>query len=572
MTGRLPPRYAIPVVGVLFAVAGAKIGVEVNDWHRAAERRAAAVRPPPPLPRLTFAPPPAADLLDDDPTPADRARVDALIGQLGNADGRARSTLVVEALPFTDLPLLEAAAARPGPAADVLATVMPRVRARDALARRRSHSVDDFESFYEREAIDEYAAGHHRSPRWDDPAQRFLHWATIRMALHRPAALRAAAAEARRQLQLALDAGCNDPTVLAAAGLLAVTTDDPTDATHGYFARADQQVGAGPLYRFITDARLLRPYEAMSYEQRKPHFGSISGRLCDLSDQFNRLLRVPGLPPAAAVRMAGEFFDRVKAVGYSTDPNVAHVWEPLAHSVPAGTPGLLAVKGQVYTEWAWDARGRGAADDCTPQGWRDFHARLAVAEAALTAACAADPGDPAPPTRMVEVAGVGEAGGDALLGWYRRAMAVDPDDAEAVAELENYLEPKWGGDPDALLGFGRQCLAEGNWHAPAIPLMVVRVHDELAAYSGDPDGYWCLPGVWDDVRAALGQHAVLYPRQANEDRTRLALYALRAHQWAAADVLFDQLAGAADPAVFGSRPALDAARRLAHRKAIADAD
>jgi hypothetical protein len=144
----------------------------------------------------------------------------------------------------------------------------------------------------------------------------------------------------------------------------------------------------------------------------------------------------------------------------------------------------------------------GYASSVTPQGWKDFAARLDVAAAALIRSYELDPGDPAPATEMLIVVRGQQHDRIEMEQWYRRAMDADPDDADAAAQKLEFLKPKWGGDAADMVPFGRACLAQGNWRT-RIPTVLALPHQELADVGGDP-AYWLSPGVWDDLRAVYG--------------------------------------------------------------------
>jgi hypothetical protein len=506
MASRIPPRYGYALAGLLLLTAGVFFALQLRG--ATPPPRPGPVPPAKPtLVAMSFPPPPAADLLDGDPTPADDAHVERLLSRLSAADvaERERALVDIEGLPYRDLPLLESAATRPAlppVAAEPLVGVMPRIRSRDKLARRRAHARDGSAAFYERQAMAEYAAGGHTNPKWDAAAQTFLHLATVRYALHRRAAVDADLAEANRQLQLATTAGCDDPTVLACAGQLTVDIGGQAGIASDYFTRADHATGRGPLFGLITDSHILRPLASLSYAARGPLIPQITARLCDMTARYRQLLAVPGLPPAVAIAGARDFFERLSGVHYTFGPNVAEVYEPLSRVVPADDPRFLATKGWVYTEWAWEARGGGYASSVTPQGRKDFAARLDVAAAALIRSYELDPGDPAPATEMLIVVRGQQHDRIEMEQWYRRAMDADPDDADAAAQKLEFLKPKWGGDAADMVPFGRACLAQGNWRT-RIPTVLALPHQELADVGGDP-AYWLSPGVWDDLRAVYG--------------------------------------------------------------------
>ncbi len=565
-------RWAWPLAAALF-VATAVVAVTkvAGPSHKVgpsgsapAARRAVGV--------ATFPPVDPADLAEPGPTPDGLARVDRLVGRLSAGDAVAadRAALAVERLPPADLPALEAADARPDlpPAAvDRLGRIMPRIRQRATLARHRLAGGPAQAAFYERQALADYAAGGHTDPRWDAAAESFLHLANVRYAVRRPAALTADRAEARRQLTLALGAGCDDPTVLACGGLLAGDVAGSVPSADDLFARADRAGGGGPLFRLITDGRLLRPAADFDQPTRARTWTATMQRLDDMGSQFRRLLALPGVPPGVVLASATNLLDRQVGTHAWFYANVVPFMTPLEAALP-DNPGMLAIKGKFYSGYAWEARGTGYAASVTPQGAKDFAARTAVARAALERSWQLDPDDLLAPRMMLAVVrSVGGGRGEYEL-WFARAMAADPDSADACGEKLLYLEPKWGGTPEQMLRFGHHCLDDGNWRTE-IPTVLALAHSELAKqYPAGPAAYWLRPGVWDDVRAV---YAGYLERGENPtgNRNSLARYAVLCHQWRAADEQFKRLGDAAIPALFGNGTpaALDDARATAARLA-----
>ena len=560
MRSRLPARYAYPLVGLLFVSAGV-VAVRRLNRPAAEPSHLAAGRPPPP----------EADTADPSPTAAGAAEVERWAGRLSSTDDAEIEQAVwrLEWRPYVERPLVEAVADRPdlSPAAAVrLATAMPRFRRRAALARRRAHAPDAIAAFYQRQALDGYLAGGHTDAKWDAAAVRFLQLANQRYALHRPDAFRATVTEARRQLRLAVDAGCDDPTVLACGGLLTGETD--TSAEADWFDRADRAyTGGSPLFRSITAGRLLRPAADWDDARRRSAWPTLAARLGNMTVNTDRVLATPGVPAIVAVYMATNLFDRADALHVLCGPFITSTLASLERAFP-DDPGMLLLKGRAHISWAWEARGGGYANTVTPQGWADFAARLKVAEAALTRAWQLDPGTPEAARHMLTVVRGQGGGPDQLELWLDRALSADPDCIDACWDVLTDLEPKWGGDPEQMIAFGRQCLAEGNW-GTGIPAVLADAHWRVAhEYSDNPVAYWLRPGVWDDLRAVYAGYLVLNPDNW-VSRNSLARYAVLCHQWRAADEQFRALGDRAKASLFGngSAAALDEVRRTAARLA-----
>jgi hypothetical protein len=556
------------------ASAALPLAAVVGAWLGSAGRPCSAAEPStrPSLTLPTFPPPPAADTADPPPTSAAVAAVDKLVKQLASTDPEVADVALwsIEGRPYTDLPLLEAAAARPDlppAAAERLGRVMPRIRLRDRLARRRAHALDAAAAFYERQALADYAAGGHTNPKWDDAAVSFLHLTNIRHALHRPAAVKENLDEARRQMGVVLAAGCDDPTVLACAGLLTVATGGGIDDAANLFDRSYQaQPPAGPLFRAIVADRLLRRSAKLDDAARRKAWPDLMNRLNDLCHNTKLVAAVPGVPPEVVDVLSAEAFERVKDVRVILDPPMG-AFMPVVRDRLPNDPGMLWVVGTAHVEWAWQARGGGWANTVTPQGAKDMADRLAIAEPALTKSWQLDPEDPRAATEMLNVVlGQGD-GRPAMEQWFARAMAADPDNVRACRAKLLFLEPKWFGDPTAMLQFGHECLDGGNWRG-RIPEVLVDAHRAISAYVADPAAYWLLPGVWDDVRPVYDGFLRRDPTDLRA-RNGLAALAVKCHQWRVANDQLTRLGPAANAALFGngSHAALDDARDTAARLA-----
>jgi hypothetical protein len=570
MGTRKSKRYRYVLVALLFAAAGV-----------VATLRLTAPAPPVPGKRPEIVPPsfpslPAALLVDPEPTAAEGAKVDALVVRLGATDADAAEAALtsIEQLPYADLPLLEGAAARPDlpPASAArLGRVMPRVRLRDALARHRSHERDLFAAFYEQQALPAYVNGERSDPKWDANAEMFLHLANVRYALRVPAASEAIVAQAQQQLKIALDAGCEDVTVLACAALLAGDAGGAPDAVAELWARADRAgsvtVG-GPLFRAIIDGRMLRQAGRLDDAARRKVWPDLINRLNAMCHNIEMMAALPGAPPSVVDSLTRNEFDRSEKDLHLTHDVAVHDFLAGIEKRLPDDPGLLTIKGQVYTAWAREALGGGTGYGVTPQGRRDFADRLAVAHAALERAWTLDPSEPTAARAMLTVLRGQNAGASEFDTWFDRAMAADPDDADACRDKLGYLAHQRGAGPEQMIRFGRQCLRDGNWASP-IPTVLTEAHAWLAdRYSADPAAYWLLPGVWDDVRLVYEGYTKRFPDNVGY-RNGLARYAVLCHQWKVADEQFKTLGDNADPAPFGngSAAALAEARATAARLA-----
>ena len=115
--------------------------------------------------------------------------------------------------------------------------------------------------------------------------------------------------------------------------------------------------------------------------------------------------------------------------------------------------------------------------------------------------------------------------------WFRRAMETDPNNYDACYRKLSYLEPKWHGSTEAMLEFGRECLASEKWGG-RVPLILVDAHDALARYAEKANraAYWKQPGVWPDLKASFEKFFKLYPKAVSW-RHNYARCAYWCEQW-----------------------------------------
>ncbi len=67
------------------------------------------------------------------------------------------------------------------------------------------------------------------------------------------------------------------------------------------------------------------------------------------------------------------------------------------------------------------------------------------------------------PTKMMTVMlGEGKSPEETEV-WFERAMNANTNNWEACSAKLTYLEPKWGGSPEAMLDFGHECATNEAW-------------------------------------------------------------------------------------------------------------
>jgi hypothetical protein len=182
----------------------------------------------------------------------------------------------------------------------------------------------------------------------------------------------------------------------------------------------------------------------------------------------------------------------------------------------AKTPALralrLKVRGRFFLYFGWDARGTGSAATVTEEGGRLFYERLTEAREALEESWALQPGDTWTATLMLEVEkGIGGDRAE-MEKWFERAMEANGNNASACAVKLDWLDPKWHGNLEEMLAFGRACRATKNWRA-GITLLVADAHHRTALRLPKGQGveYLRSAAVWDEIRAVYEEYLAHKP-------------------------------------------------------------
>lgn len=268
------------------------------------------------------------------------------------------------------------------------------------------------------------------------------------------------------------------------------------------------------------------------------------------------------LPPGEVVTTSEEILGALKfnPVEYRA------AWDKLVPRMNrhwSKSPRVLLTIGWGHLDRAWMARGGGYADKVTKDGWKGFALEMDQAEVFLTNSWSLGALSGTARQMMRLELGQGE-GRDRMELWFERAMELDPGDYDACAEKLWYLMPRWHGDHDDMLEFGRSCLTHPGWKGQ-VPLALMRTHELIAADlpKEDRSDYWRKKEVWSDVRNSFERFFELNPKNISW-RHNYAWFAWQARDW---DELNRQipLLGEINYAYFGDREQFD--RMLAEARA-----
>lgn len=505
-------------------------------------------------------------------SPETAARFAKSLQKLGSDDfqDRDEGSREIASLPSETLGLVQAALK--GSSLDIevrsrLEALVPRLKSKarkEAAARRR---VADL-AWTRKTVLDPFNRTEWKDAAWAPKAREALEIMILIWGSPDPAD-RGQALRARTLTQEAIQAGCGDPLVLYADARLydMVVRKDYLEAFRLHLHAANRMRDIGGMYPPIRQANVFgraAEYHARYRNQPTEEDRKASQVWLDLGmARFAEALKDPELPEVAILESAGILIGASTILTHDRKIGFDRVFAVLQPARPDSTLPLL-LKGEFYTSFAWDARGNGTADTVTPDGWKVMKERLAEAETVLTKAWEKAPDDPKAPTAMLTVE-LGQAKGrEVLEAWYKRAMDTDPDNLEACKKKMYYLEPKWHGNREEMLAFGRKLLEGGNWEA-RLPFVLVDAHQTLAGYQRDKAAYYRTEAVWKDIQGVYASFLKEHPEGAFE-RTTYAKLAGWCDQYEEANRQFDILGERAVPAVFGGPEALNRAKTEAIEK------
>jgi len=492
--------------------------------------------------------------------------------KLGSDDFEEReaATAEISGLPVDAIPLVESTLSQPTLDPELrtrLDRAIVKLREKKRLASASARTAQDRE-WSKRTTRDAYETAGRKDPRWDEKARETLDLMSViwsdRRSTDRDERERA---YALTQELTAL--GCDDPLILTAHAQMHDNfyTKDLQRSIPLHVAAARSMKEKGGKYAALQQAlvfahaALKRPRVTggLSEDDRKE-----TQEWLDLAQERFAAAAKEADVPEEALLSCGKLLVRAWTV-FGNDRKVGfeRVSGALGQARPASTLPLL-LKGRVYVDYAWDARGNGFANTVSPEKAKLMEDRLAEAETALLQAWEKRPDDPMVATLMIDVELGQGKGREVMETWYRRAMAADPDNVAACRAKMYYLEPKWYGDAKEMLDFGRQLLAGGNWEA-RLPILLVDAHVKLAGYEQDRGAYYRDDAVWRDVQAVYAGYLGKHP-DSDFDRSRFAKLACWCGKYDEARKQFNQLGDRVVVAAFTSRAQLTQLKAQAEEK------
>jgi hypothetical protein len=491
-----------------------------------------------------------------DPAPAahEPVTVESLVQRLDDADANVRrvASARLRNLPGTDFAAVEAASKRDDlspEAAEAIKVALPALRRRAWLLKLDA----EIDAYDDKSQLESYEKAGKKDPRWDDLVRGAFRAADGTKPLSR--------AQVVDAFKKAADAGCDDPLAMYLYAryewLLGPADRDAVLARHRAAAVA------------MAESKHAAEWTCRAAARYIEQTGAPDEQISEIvRNTFPRAIAETGRPNDDVSGFVDLVHDAL-TTEMSAQDAFELIYPHYAKARPANDPGPHLYKGDRYVQAAWEARGGGWAHTVTPEGWKLFGERLAVAREALEKAWAADPTDGRAPTHMIKVI-LGDGGGKGQMEmWFRRAMANNPDNRTACGSKLWYLYPRWHGSHAEMLVFGRQCAATQNWWGP-LPTILVDAHEGIAKEMADPKEYLAQPQVWDDIESVYRSFLEIFPDspKAGWYRSKMAMWACECQQWTAAKRIFDEIGDKPDLQVFRSQAVYNYYKKKAAKLAV----
>jgi hypothetical protein len=403
--------------------------------------------------------------------------------------------------------------------------------------------------------VEAYKAAGGTDPKWDEQAENALNeWARIRS--HSADSNEDWRSIISDNCASAKDAGCTDPMIRYLSLRSATNQTGTQQEVANEYCKVALDLEGSP----YPSIRKFYAWD-LAGEQLKSAYGSRSNFPPELqqlntwglaeSDLLNALSDRT-MPPEETYDACHELLevwkwnnDHYSSLYQNIEGRLTDDWK--------SDPLSLLLKGEVYIQLGWQARGYGYADTITSDGGKLFGKRLAMAEEALNTAWELNTNEPRIAVKMMSVELGQGKGRDRMELWFRRAMKADPNDYDACDAKLLYLEPKWYGSVADMLAFGHECVQNERWGGH-VPLILMDAHVAIQQQFSDAAekaDYWKRSEVWTDLNSAFERFFELNPEEIGWYHN-YAWYAYQAGQWATLNQLIPKL-GPVNYNYFGGR-------------------
>lgn len=373
--------------------------------------------------------------------------------------------------------------------------------------------------------LDGYRRNGSSNAKWDAPAEKALK----AYASSRAGSQTLGPAEMKAVCESALDAGCTDPMIrylhIRAVAPAANRASKEQSEKYAQAAAALMTSMYSDLRKFYACARAA---EAVFYAggTNRETRTIANGYRRSASTYLETALKDETIPVTEAYDACNDELNLTYRFSQEYHYVFGHL-EPLLVPRWEDNSSIQLLRGHYYINYAWAARGTGYANTVTDEGWKLMGKRLEIAEQALEKAWKLNPKDERIPNEMITLELGQGKGRDRMELWFNRGMQIWTNNYKACWNKAYYLEPKWYGSPEALLAFGRECVASTNWGGK-VPLILVDAHAMLVEYLPPEKraDYWKQPEVWQDLKAAYEKFLVFCPDQIPQRQS----YISRAYQ------------------------------------------
>ncbi len=160
----------------------------------------------------------------------------------------------------------------------------------------------------------------------------------------------------------------------------------------------------------------------------------------------------------------------------------------------------LSLDGEREINAAWAARGDGYVSSVSDQGWKGFNSHLAKARQCLTSAWNLQPMWPLAPERMIYVS-LGDSDIDEMRTWFDRTTTAQVDYNRAWSDFRWGLRPRWYGNKESLLAFGKTAVDTGRFDTD-VPRKYLDAIRDIESELSQPAGthIYGRPDVWPDLQ------------------------------------------------------------------------
>ena len=335
-------------------------------------------------------------------------------------------------------------------------------------------------------------------------------------------------------------AGCDDPVFALFRGRLEMTRGRHKEALAAFRRLADVQKAGYPAFY---------AYYALGWSRSaKAALDPAAGAVPNPDVAMQQILLAMARDPAFAADHQWIYM----LLNPGDKPFVAAAAEQFAKADSGVGPWITAMfVGMDHVNRAWDARGSGAAGTVTPEGWKGFAEHLALAREHFTRAHEMHPEWADAASEMIQVS-VGQGNDEERL-WFDRAVAAQFDHTNSYHRmLRMVLLPRWGGSHEAMLEFGRECLATGRFDT-VVPSCaydaVVAIGEEVPHFRDAVN----IPGAYAPAVAACRGYlkASSAPHVVRLWHSRLAILHWAAGRYAEASQALDEVKDDLAPQAIG---------------------